>query len=217
MASAGTRRLLGHDLRSRARGDRVATQGAKRPRARRRSRRGSEPLSGNVGDARRPAGQLRPGQAMSQYHWEADQEDFLVLAGQALLIIEGEERPLRAWDLIHLSGWGKSRDPGRRNTSCIVMAVGLAITRQAPTGAHIPSTLPPCDIAPGSGEKRLSRRKPTRGCLGESRWRSTLTGCPSQRSELLFRSVAGRAAQIWLPLRRQGEPKQQPGGRPRRR
>jgi uncharacterized cupin superfamily protein len=39
---------------------------------------------------------LRPGEAMSQYHWEADQEDFLVLAGQALLIIEGEERPLRA-------------------------------------------------------------------------------------------------------------------------
>ena len=29
------------------------------------------------------------------YHWEVDQEDFLVLAGEALLVIEGEERPLR--------------------------------------------------------------------------------------------------------------------------
>ena len=27
---------------------------------------------------------------MARYHWEADQEDFLVLAGQGLLIIEGE-------------------------------------------------------------------------------------------------------------------------------
>ena len=35
------------------------------------------------------------------YHWEADQEDFLVLAGEALLIVEGEERPLRAWDFVH--------------------------------------------------------------------------------------------------------------------
>ena len=35
------------------------------------------------------------------YHWEADQEDFLVLSGEALLIVEGEERPLKAWDFVH--------------------------------------------------------------------------------------------------------------------
>ena len=35
------------------------------------------------------------------YHWEADQEDFLVLAGEALLIVEGDERPLRQWDFVH--------------------------------------------------------------------------------------------------------------------
>src|SRR6185437_2804705 len=39
---------------------------------------------------------LGPGQPMSMYHWEADQEDFLVLAGEALLIVEGQERLLRA-------------------------------------------------------------------------------------------------------------------------
>jgi uncharacterized cupin superfamily protein len=44
---------------------------------------------------------LGPGEPMSMYHWEADQEDFLVLSGQALLIIEEEERPLRAWDFVH--------------------------------------------------------------------------------------------------------------------
>jgi len=38
---------------------------------------------------------LQPGEPMSMYHWEEDQEGFLVLAGEALLIVEGEERPLR--------------------------------------------------------------------------------------------------------------------------
>ena len=44
---------------------------------------------------------LGPGEPMSMYHWEADQEDFLVLSGEALLIVEEEERPLRQWDFFH--------------------------------------------------------------------------------------------------------------------
>ena len=39
---------------------------------------------------------LAPGEPMAMYHWEADQEDFLVLSGEAVLIVEGEERPLRS-------------------------------------------------------------------------------------------------------------------------
>ena len=31
---------------------------------------------------------LGPGQPMAMYHWEADQEDFLVVSGEGLLIIE---------------------------------------------------------------------------------------------------------------------------------
>ncbi len=44
---------------------------------------------------------LGPGEPIGMYHWETDQEDFLVLSGEALLIIEGEERPLRQWDFVH--------------------------------------------------------------------------------------------------------------------
>ena len=44
---------------------------------------------------------LEPGVAMAMYHWEANQEDFLMLAGEALLIVEGEERSLRQWDFVH--------------------------------------------------------------------------------------------------------------------
>jgi uncharacterized cupin superfamily protein len=44
---------------------------------------------------------LEPGQSMSMYHWEADQEGFFVLSGEALLIVEDVERPLRQWDYFH--------------------------------------------------------------------------------------------------------------------
>ena len=44
---------------------------------------------------------LGPGEPMSMYHWETDQEDFLVLSGEAVLIVEDEERPLRKWDFFH--------------------------------------------------------------------------------------------------------------------
>jgi uncharacterized cupin superfamily protein len=44
---------------------------------------------------------LTPGQKGGRYHREANQEDFLVLSGECLLLVEGEERPLRAWDFVH--------------------------------------------------------------------------------------------------------------------
>jgi uncharacterized cupin superfamily protein len=44
---------------------------------------------------------LESGQAMSLYHHEAGQEDFLVLRGEPLLIVEEVERGLRLWDLVH--------------------------------------------------------------------------------------------------------------------
>src|SRR5919198_926161 len=42
---------------------------------------------------------LPPGAPMAMYHEEPGQEDFLVLRGECLLIVEGEERPLKRWDL----------------------------------------------------------------------------------------------------------------------
>jgi Cupin domain len=44
---------------------------------------------------------LGPGEPMSMYHWEDDQENFLILSGEATLIAEGQERPLRQWDFVH--------------------------------------------------------------------------------------------------------------------
>jgi uncharacterized cupin superfamily protein len=44
---------------------------------------------------------LKPGEPASMYHREDDQEDFLVLSGACLLLVEGEERLLRQWDFVH--------------------------------------------------------------------------------------------------------------------
>ena len=42
-----------------------------------------------------------PGQPVAMYHREAHQEGFLVLAGECLAIVEGEEHPLKQWDYLH--------------------------------------------------------------------------------------------------------------------
>jgi uncharacterized cupin superfamily protein len=67
---------------------------------------------------------LEPGESMGMYHWEADQEDFLVLSGEALLIVEGEERPLRQWDLVHCPAGTKHIIVGAGDSPCLVLAVG---------------------------------------------------------------------------------------------
>jgi len=67
---------------------------------------------------------LGPGEPMAMYHWEVDQEDFLVLAGEALLIVEGEERPLRQWDFVHCPPRTKHVIIGAGSGQCVVLAVG---------------------------------------------------------------------------------------------
>ncbi len=70
---------------------------------------------------------LGPGQPLAMYHWEADQEDFLVLSGEALLIVEGEERPLRQWDLVHCPPRTNHTILGAGDGPCVVLAAGARI------------------------------------------------------------------------------------------
>src|SRR5689334_2141036 len=44
---------------------------------------------------------LAPGKPSALYHHESNQEDFLVLRGECLLLVENEERRLRQWDVFH--------------------------------------------------------------------------------------------------------------------
>jgi uncharacterized cupin superfamily protein len=67
---------------------------------------------------------LAPGEPIGMYHWEANQEDFLVLSGEALLIVEGKERPLRQWDFVHCPAETKHIIVGAGDAPCAVLAVG---------------------------------------------------------------------------------------------
>jgi uncharacterized cupin superfamily protein len=67
---------------------------------------------------------LAPGEPIGMYHWEADQEDFLMLSGEAVLIIEGDERPLRQWDFVHCPAETKHIIVGAGDSPCTVLAVG---------------------------------------------------------------------------------------------
>jgi uncharacterized cupin superfamily protein len=71
---------------------------------------------------------LDPGQQMAMYHWEDEQEDFLVISGEALLVVEGQERPLRAWDLAHCPRKTKHVIVGAGTGPCVVVSVGTRLT-----------------------------------------------------------------------------------------
>lgn len=82
---------------------------------------------------------LELGEPVAMYHWETDQEDFLVLAGEALLIVEGEERRLRRWDFVHCPPGTQHVIVGAGNSPCVVFAVG-ALERHT-TGSRVDGTL----------------------------------------------------------------------------
>src|SRR5918996_4558587 len=70
---------------------------------------------------------LAPGERMGMYHWEADQEDFLVISGEALLIIEGEERPLKPWDFVHCPPRADHTIVGAGEGRALVLAAGARV------------------------------------------------------------------------------------------
>jgi uncharacterized cupin superfamily protein len=82
---------------------------------------------------------LQPGEAMSMYHWEADQEDFLVVSGEALLIVEGEERALRAWDFVHSPPGTRHTIVGAGSGPCLVIAVGAREHSEEPESLRFPA------------------------------------------------------------------------------
>ena len=67
---------------------------------------------------------LWPGQPNGMYHAEQAQEDFLVLAGECLLLIEGEERPLKRWDFVHCPPGTEHIFVGAGDGPCLILMVG---------------------------------------------------------------------------------------------
>jgi uncharacterized cupin superfamily protein len=111
---------------------------------------------------------LEPGQPMSMYHWEDEQEDFLVLSGEAVLVVEGQERELRAWDLFHCPPKTKHVIVGAGSGPCIIVAVGTRFAREDWGAYTVDATAAKHDASvaeetaePGVAYARFPERQPT--------------------------------------------------------
>lgn len=67
---------------------------------------------------------MQPGQPNGRYHSEPVQEDFLVLHGECIVILEGEERPLRQWDFLHCPAGTEHIFVGAGDGPCAVLMIG---------------------------------------------------------------------------------------------
>jgi uncharacterized cupin superfamily protein len=66
---------------------------------------------------------LEPGEPNSLCHWETEAEAFLVVSGEALLVVEGQERPLRQWDFVHCPPKTEHVVVGAGDGPCILLAM----------------------------------------------------------------------------------------------
>lgn len=67
---------------------------------------------------------LEPGKPNCRYHREEAQEDFLVLSGECRLLVNGEERPLKAWDYVHCPAGVTHVFVGSGDGPCHVLMIG---------------------------------------------------------------------------------------------
>ena len=74
-------------------------------------------------------GTVWPGQPLALYHREANQEGFLVVSGECLLIVEGEEHPLRQWDYFHCPAGVSHIVVGAGDGPAFLIAVGGRVGR----------------------------------------------------------------------------------------
>lgn len=73
---------------------------------------------------------LQPGEPMTMYHRENAQEDFLVLSGECVLVVQGEERALKPWDLFHCPVGVDHAIVGAGTGPSLVLAVGARPARE---------------------------------------------------------------------------------------
>jgi uncharacterized cupin superfamily protein len=78
---------------------------------------------------------LMPGQANGRYHAETAQEGFLVLAGECIAIVEGEERRMRQWDYLHCPPGTYHITVGAGDGPCVILMVGA---RSPDNAIHYP-------------------------------------------------------------------------------
>jgi len=119
---------------------------------------------------------LEPGQS-GVYHAEANQEAFLVLAGECKLLVEGEERELRAWDFFHSPPWTEHAFVGAGDEPCVILMAGR---RSSPEGRY-----PVSELAARYGASVESEASRCRGGLCDGR------AVPARAAVVLVRPAVG--------------------------
>lgn len=71
---------------------------------------------------------LWPRRSKWLYHAEENQEDFLVLVGECLLLVEDEERQLRTWDFAHCPPGTAHAFVATGEGPCVILMVGARAT-----------------------------------------------------------------------------------------
>lgn len=69
---------------------------------------------------------LQPGEAPGYYHAEEAQEGFVVLSGECIAIVEGQERRMRQWDYLH-SPPGTEHTVGTGDEPCAILMFGSPV------------------------------------------------------------------------------------------
>ena len=81
---------------------------------------------------------LEPGAPSTVYHWETEQEDFLVLHGEAILIVEGQERRLKQWDFVHCPPETRHAFAGAGDGPCVILcASSRQFQKDGPWGSYM--------------------------------------------------------------------------------
>jgi uncharacterized cupin superfamily protein len=70
---------------------------------------------------------LPPGEPNGLYHSETQQEDFLVLSGECILLVDGEERRLQAWDFVHCPPGTDHIFIGAGDAPCVIFMAGSRV------------------------------------------------------------------------------------------
>lgn len=67
---------------------------------------------------------LQPGEPNGYYHAEAAQEGFLVLSGECVAVVEGQERRMRQWDYLHSPPGTEHITVGAGDQPCAILMFG---------------------------------------------------------------------------------------------
>ena len=145
-------------------------------------------------------GVLWPGQPACMYHREPNQEGFLIVAGECILFVEGEERHMKQWDYSHCPADTDHVMVATGTEPCVAVAVGSRASRDV----VYPEFEPRAATAVPWRRRRRIRRRRTRGWKSATP-RTRTAGSrisepqkPSNRLLLGFLSFAFvRHASVW--------------------